>query len=310
MVHVGGPLVASVVVIGIVFSPVTQVLNSLVFPTLLVIFTTFSVVTGVVRFFFVLFVVFFVVIIVAQTKSEFSIGLFQSIHGDIGFFVLFHRLVEKSFISVDFVETFQNIFQLVVVFFLKRKRNVVSPTVKIGFIVNIDAQVASTAWLAIFLFGINVLVTVNWNSVFYGRRGGNQFQIFDRDFQIVIQLVLVRFFNGFPDNFFVLSKSGLRLGIVDHDIFFRDYGSSYCLRVVNVSRSLYYFYSSFFLYNRLSNDIVFGNDSVFSGNKLDLQIFFLDNWLDDGSIDVFISGEIVLSDSVLSFYDFLSHNRL
>lgn len=151
------------------------------------------------------------------------------------------------------------------------------------------------------------MVVVNWNVISNFGWSGNESLIFNRNSQIVRNGVRVLGSDSWSGDGIIFRKSWFRLFKVDLEVSFVNIRSDNILFVVNISWSLYGFFSIFILNNRLSFDWFGIINVVLSSNEFDLKIFFFNNWLDNWLVNIFIGWErnVLNVDIVFNFNRFV-----
>lgn len=134
--------------------------------------------------------------------------------------------------------------------------------------------------------------------------------IFNRNWEAVLNSILILRVNSWSCNFLILRKFRFRFYKFDLQVFSSDHWSYNVLFVVNITWSLNCLSSELFLDNRLSFNWFVFNNSVSSINESNLYTFLFDNWLDNRLINIFVGRKRYLSSVHKSFNFSRSVNRL
>lgn len=134
-----------------------------------------------------------------------------------------------------------------------------------------------------------VLIMMNWDIITNSYWWGDESLIFNRNIKIMIENLSINIFNWLIDYFVIGFKNRFGFIVFNGQMFFSETGSDNILSVIDISWSLNSFSSHFVLINGLLLNSSIINKIILSLDKLNLQIFFFINRLDDWLIDYLIS---------------------
>lgn len=141
-----------------------------------------------------------------------------------------------------------------------------------------------------------VLIMINWNIISDFSGSTNESLIFNRYVEIMLKLIILNLLRRRLNNFFVLSKNGIRFIEINYQMFFINNRSINILFVINIARFLNYFFSKFLLHDWFSSH---GTGIYYLILTLDhsyFNVFLLNNRLNDRLINKFVSSNRNLFD--------------